>query len=172
MKEILAVVFFKEIGPGDWRVSMRSKGDIDINAVAKEFGGGGHKNASGCSAHGDLSRRLQAVFEQKDHAPPSSGIRVMDGVLVVDKPQGLTSHDVVAASRRRCLANAASVIPARSIRWPPACCRWHAGAPRGSCGSSSASDKDYEATIRFGVDDRLVRHHRDRDQPIGQCAGA
>jgi phosphoesterase RecJ-like protein len=64
VKEILAVVFFKEIGPGDWRVSMRSKGNIDINAIAKEFGGGGHKNASGCSAHGDLET-LQAVFEQK-----------------------------------------------------------------------------------------------------------
>jgi phosphoesterase RecJ-like protein len=64
VKEILAVVFFKEIGPGDWRVSMRSKGDIDINAIAKEFGGGGHKNASGCSARGDLVT-LQAIFEQK-----------------------------------------------------------------------------------------------------------
>jgi phosphoesterase RecJ-like protein len=64
VKEILAVVFFKEIGPGDWRVSMRSKGDIDINAIAKEFGGGGHKNASGCSARGELAV-LQAIFEQK-----------------------------------------------------------------------------------------------------------
>jgi phosphoesterase RecJ-like protein len=64
VKEILAVVFFKEIGPGDWRVSLRSKGDIDINAIAKEFGGGGHKNASGCSARGELTA-LQAMFEQK-----------------------------------------------------------------------------------------------------------
>ena len=64
VKEILAVVFFKEIGPGDWRVSMRSKGNIDINAIAKEFGGGGHKNASGCSARGDLET-LQRVFEQR-----------------------------------------------------------------------------------------------------------
>jgi phosphoesterase RecJ-like protein len=64
VKEILAVVFYKEIGPGDWRVSMRSKGNIDINAIAKEFGGGGHKNASGCSAHGELTA-LQAIFEQK-----------------------------------------------------------------------------------------------------------
>ena len=34
---------------------MRSKGDVDVNAVAKEFGGGGHKNASGCSARGSLA---------------------------------------------------------------------------------------------------------------------
>jgi nanoRNase/pAp phosphatase (c-di-AMP/oligoRNAs hydrolase) len=43
---------------------MRSKGNIDINAIAKEFGGGGHKNASGCSAQA-ISETLQAVFEQK-----------------------------------------------------------------------------------------------------------
>ena len=32
VKEIQAVVFFKESGPDDWRVSMRSKGDVDVNA--------------------------------------------------------------------------------------------------------------------------------------------
>jgi bifunctional oligoribonuclease and PAP phosphatase NrnA len=64
VKEILTVAFFKEQGPGDWRVSMRSKGDIDINAIAKEFGGGGHKNASGCSVRGELPA-LKKLFEQK-----------------------------------------------------------------------------------------------------------
>ena len=61
VKEIQAVVFFKENGPDDWRISMRSKGDIDINAVAKAFGGGGHKNASGCSAKGRFEE-LKRVF--------------------------------------------------------------------------------------------------------------
>jgi phosphoesterase RecJ-like protein len=64
VKDILAVVFFKENGQDDWRVSMRSKGDIDVNAIAKQFGGGGHKNASGCSATGTLEE-LKAVFEQR-----------------------------------------------------------------------------------------------------------
>jgi len=64
VKDIQAVIFFKEVGPDEWRVSMRSKGDIDINAIAREFGGGGHKNASGCSARGDL-KTLQAMFEEK-----------------------------------------------------------------------------------------------------------
>src|SRR5947207_1165730 len=49
VKEIQAVVFFKQIEGEQYRVSMRSKGDIDIGAVAKEFGGGGHKNAAGCT---------------------------------------------------------------------------------------------------------------------------
>jgi bifunctional oligoribonuclease and PAP phosphatase NrnA len=64
VKEILTVAFFKENGPGDWRVSMRSKGDIDINAIAKEFGGGGHKNASGCSVKGERLA-LTVMFEEK-----------------------------------------------------------------------------------------------------------
>jgi bifunctional oligoribonuclease and PAP phosphatase NrnA len=76
VKEIQAVVFFKENGPGDWRISMRSKGDIDINAVAKQFGGGGHKNASGCSAQGtfeDLKTRFcELIMAQIDKAPALS----------------------------------------------------------------------------------------------------
>lgn len=31
-----------------YRVSFRSRGSVDVNAVAREFGGGGHANASGC----------------------------------------------------------------------------------------------------------------------------
>ena len=64
VKEIQAVVFFKEVGPADWRVSMRSKGPVDINEVATAFGGGGHKNASGCSAVGRLDD-LKDLFRQK-----------------------------------------------------------------------------------------------------------
>jgi phosphoesterase RecJ-like protein len=64
VKDIQAVAFFKENGPDDWRVSMRSKGSIDINAVAKQFGGGGHKNASGCSAAGRLED-LKRLFQEK-----------------------------------------------------------------------------------------------------------
>ena len=45
-------------------MSLRSKGDIDVNAVAKQFGGGGHKNASGCSARGSLAA-LSALFTGK-----------------------------------------------------------------------------------------------------------
>jgi phosphoesterase RecJ-like protein len=55
VKEIEAVAFFKEAGDHDWRVSMRSKGEVNVGAIAKHFGGGGHKNAAGCSTTGDLT---------------------------------------------------------------------------------------------------------------------
>ena len=63
VKEIQAVAFFKEAGPDDWRVSMRSKGEVDVNAVAKHFGGGGHKNASGCNANGTFED-LKLLFQR------------------------------------------------------------------------------------------------------------
>jgi bifunctional oligoribonuclease and PAP phosphatase NrnA len=64
VKEIQAVVFFKQIEGEEYRVSMRSKGDIDIGAVSKEFGGGGHKNAAGCTVKGGIDA-LQKTFVEK-----------------------------------------------------------------------------------------------------------
>jgi bifunctional oligoribonuclease and PAP phosphatase NrnA len=64
VKEIQAVVFFKQAEGEEYRVSLRSKGDIDIGAVAKEFGGGGHKNAAGCTAKGAIDA-LQKLFIEK-----------------------------------------------------------------------------------------------------------
>jgi bifunctional oligoribonuclease and PAP phosphatase NrnA len=67
VKEILAVVFFKQIEGEQYRVSMRSKGDIDIGAIAKAFEGGGHKNAAGCTVTGPIDS-LQKMFIQKIEA--------------------------------------------------------------------------------------------------------
>ena len=64
VKEIQAVVFFKQSEGDEYRVSMRSKGDIDIGSVAKEFGGGGHKNAAGCTVTGPIDA-LQKTFIEK-----------------------------------------------------------------------------------------------------------
>jgi bifunctional oligoribonuclease and PAP phosphatase NrnA len=64
VKEIQAVVFFKQIEGDAYRVSMRSKGDVDVSAVAKEFGGGGHKNAAGCTATSPIDA-LQKLFIEK-----------------------------------------------------------------------------------------------------------
>lgn len=61
VKDIQAVVFFKQIESGAYRISMRSKGDIDIGAVAKTFGGGGHRNAAGCTVDGTFAS-LRAIF--------------------------------------------------------------------------------------------------------------
>jgi phosphoesterase RecJ-like protein len=54
VKDIEAVAFFKEVGDNQWRVSLRSKGSVDIGAIARQFKGGGHTNAAGCSTTGGL----------------------------------------------------------------------------------------------------------------------
>jgi phosphoesterase RecJ-like protein len=64
VKEIEAVIFFKQIEGEEYRVSMRSKGDIDIGSIAKAFGGGGHKNAAGLSITGPIDA-LQRTFIEK-----------------------------------------------------------------------------------------------------------
>jgi phosphoesterase RecJ-like protein len=40
--------------PGEFRCSLRSKGTVDVRAVAGLYSGGGHRNASGCRLKGSL----------------------------------------------------------------------------------------------------------------------
>ncbi len=68
VKEIQSVVFFKQSEGHDYRVSMRSKGDVDVCAVAKEFGGGGHKNAAGCSATGPIDQLRRTFVDMIEQA--------------------------------------------------------------------------------------------------------
>jgi phosphoesterase RecJ-like protein len=62
VKEVQAVVFFKEWEENQFRISLRSKGRIDVGEVAKQFGGGGHKNASGCTVSGNLASVRQQII--------------------------------------------------------------------------------------------------------------
>jgi len=64
VKEIQAVAFFKEVAPDSYRVSMRSKEDVDVNRVAKTFGGGGHKNAAGCTLTGRYADVREKLLEE------------------------------------------------------------------------------------------------------------
>lgn len=43
-----------EIEKGKYQYSLRSRGDFDVSAIAKKFGGGGHKNAAGFSNLGTV----------------------------------------------------------------------------------------------------------------------
>jgi len=52
IRDVEAAVFFKEIRPGHFRISLRSKGNVDVSKIAEHFGGGGHKYASGCTVIG------------------------------------------------------------------------------------------------------------------------
>ncbi len=59
-------VAFREEGNREYRVSFRSKGRVDVSAVASSFGGGGHRNAAGCTVRGDLGDVKRRVFGALD----------------------------------------------------------------------------------------------------------
>ena len=51
--EVEAVALLKECAPGVYRTSLRSKGDVNVARIAEKFGGGGHRNAAGCTLRGE-----------------------------------------------------------------------------------------------------------------------
>lgn len=53
---VCAAAFLREMHDGRYRVSLRSKGNVDVAEVAERLGGGGHQNASGCTLEGPLSQ--------------------------------------------------------------------------------------------------------------------
>jgi phosphoesterase RecJ-like protein len=61
--EIEAVAFLKETAPGVYRTSLRSKGEVNVARIAERFGGGGHRNAAGCTLTGDLHEAERAITE-------------------------------------------------------------------------------------------------------------
>ena len=57
-------VFFRQVGPGEIKAGFRSKGRIDVGALARGLGGGGHHNAAGALLSGDLESVQREVFRQ------------------------------------------------------------------------------------------------------------
>ncbi|HXW68306.1 MAG TPA: bifunctional oligoribonuclease/PAP phosphatase NrnA [Dissulfurispiraceae bacterium] len=54
MKDIKVAVFIREVDEYTCKISLRSVEEINVQKVAASYGGGGHKNAAGCSAPGEL----------------------------------------------------------------------------------------------------------------------
>ncbi|MGE4602404.1 MAG: DHHA1 domain-containing protein [Planctomycetota bacterium] len=57
-----------EVGPGRYKVSLRSRGEISVHAIAARFGGGGHVKAAGCRLEGteeQVIAELLAVCQEQ-----------------------------------------------------------------------------------------------------------
>ncbi|HEX5476141.1 MAG TPA: bifunctional oligoribonuclease/PAP phosphatase NrnA [Vicinamibacterales bacterium] len=67
-REIQAVVFFKAGSGEEVRVSLRSKYDVDVRAVASRFGGGGHRNAAGFTVQGPLETIKPRILQEMTRA--------------------------------------------------------------------------------------------------------
>jgi phosphoesterase RecJ-like protein len=59
-----AAAFFREMEDGRFRISLRSKGIVDVSRIAEKFGGGGHACASGCALDGPLSAASERILAQ------------------------------------------------------------------------------------------------------------
>jgi len=65
---------FKEVSAGEVKVSLRSRGAVDVAHLAGQFGGGGHRNAAGCTLREALApartRLLAAAAAALDATSP------------------------------------------------------------------------------------------------------
>ena len=70
---VRVALLYRELKGDRVKVSLRSKGDLDVHRLACEFGGGGHRNASGIVMAGDLDsvagsvgRRVAALLGARE----------------------------------------------------------------------------------------------------------
>ena len=70
IKSVEVALFFKEYDSADGKVnvSFRSVSEIDVNAVASRFGGGGHPRAAGCVLECGLEEAQEKVLEKVQKA--------------------------------------------------------------------------------------------------------
>lgn len=59
-------ILFKEVGPAETRVSVRTSARADAVAVASAFGGGGHPRAAGCTIHAGLEPARELVLAEAE----------------------------------------------------------------------------------------------------------
>jgi phosphoesterase RecJ-like protein len=71
------VALLREIPGGRVKASLRSRGVLDVAAVANRHGGGGHRNAAGCLLNGgadDWRRRLAAELAAARRSPSATAV--------------------------------------------------------------------------------------------------
>jgi phosphoesterase RecJ-like protein len=63
VKGVEVAFLLREVTPQKWRVSLRSRGAMDVGRIAGLFQGGGHPNAAGCTVEGSLSEVKARIVE-------------------------------------------------------------------------------------------------------------
>jgi phosphoesterase RecJ-like protein len=59
-----AAAFLRELPERRIRLSLRSKGRVNVAAIAERLGGGGHENAAGCTLDGPLVRAIDEILAE------------------------------------------------------------------------------------------------------------
>ena len=63
MRGLEVAMMARQIGKDRYKVSMRSKGKVDVASIAAMFGGGGHKKAAGCVIEGNIDQVKKRLVE-------------------------------------------------------------------------------------------------------------
>jgi phosphoesterase RecJ-like protein len=63
IKGVRVALLFQQLEEGYYKVSLRSKGEVNVARIAKEFDGGGHYHAAGCRIRGSLAEVKAKVIE-------------------------------------------------------------------------------------------------------------
>lgn len=73
-RDVQVVVLLREDGDGQSRISVRSRGRVDVRVVAQQFGGGGHRNASGFTSHEPLDALRTQLLPRLVEAMDAAGL--------------------------------------------------------------------------------------------------
>jgi phosphoesterase RecJ-like protein len=63
-----AVALTRELQPGRHKISLRSRGEVDVETIARRHGGGGHRNAAGATLEGTPESILSLVVGELSRA--------------------------------------------------------------------------------------------------------
>jgi len=63
LEGIEVAALLRSDGPGEVKLSLRSKGLVNVAELAARLGGGGHERAAGATIHGDLEAAEQALLQ-------------------------------------------------------------------------------------------------------------
>jgi phosphoesterase RecJ-like protein len=59
-------VLFREMRPCEWKVSLRGQGRVDTTIISGAHGGGGHRNASGCTVRGSIEEVKRDIYARAE----------------------------------------------------------------------------------------------------------
>jgi phosphoesterase RecJ-like protein len=67
IRGVEAAVFFREVNSRQYKISLRSEGKVDVSVLAQQWGGGGHRNAAGCTIAGsgeEIKKRVLSSLQE------------------------------------------------------------------------------------------------------------
>lgn len=83
LKGSMVCVMFREVGPTEVKVSLRSEGQLAVNEIAARFGGGGHHRAAGCHLRGRPIAEAEAEVLETVVTALRETLAVTGGAIIV-----------------------------------------------------------------------------------------